>query len=224
MKTVSVAIDGPAGAGKSTIARRLAEELGYRYVDTGAMYRCVTLYALKKKVDCKDTDAVIKLLPHVKIDLCIDGKVLLNGQDVTLEIRSQAVVNNVSYVAANKGVRLFLVELQRNMAKDVSVVMDGRDIGTYVLPDANVKIFQIADVHERAKRRHAENLGKGMECTLEEVEKDLERRDYIDSHREFAPLTKAKDAVEVDTSLLTIDESVDKIISIIKEKVGFKDE
>ncbi len=221
---ISVAIDGPSAAGKSTVAKRVAKELGFVYVDTGAMYRCVTLYALKKKVDCKDTDAVIKLLPHVKIDLCIDGKVLLNGQDVTLEIRSQAVVNNVSYVAANKGVRLFLVELQRNMAKDVSVVMDGRDIGTYVLPDANVKIFQIADVHERAKRRHAENLGKGMECTLEEVEKDLERRDYIDSHREFAPLTKAKDAVEVDTSLLTIDESVDKIISIIKEKVGFKDE
>ncbi len=221
---ISVAIDGPSAAGKSTVAKRVAKELGFVYVDTGAMYRCVTLYALKKKVDCKDTDAVIKLLPHIKIDLCIDGKVLLNGQDVTLEIRSQAVVNNVSYVAANKGVRLFLVELQRNMAKDVSVVMDGRDIGTYVLPDANVKIFQIADVHERAKRRHAENLGKGMECTLEEVEKDLERRDYIDSHREFAPLTKAKDAVEVDTSLLTIDESVDKIISIIKEKVGFKDE
>ncbi len=221
---ISVAIDGPSAAGKSTVAKRVAKELGFVYVDTGAMYRCVTLYALKKKVDCKDTDAVIKLLPHVKIDLCIDGKVLLNGQDVTLEIRSQAVVNNVSFVAANKGVRLFLVELQRNMAKDVSVVMDGRDIGTYVLPDANVKIFQIADVHERAKRRHAENLGKGMECTLEEVEKDLERRDYIDSHREFAPLTKAKDAVEVDTSLLTIDESVDKIISIIKEKVGFKDE
>lgn len=221
---ISVAIDGPSAAGKSTVAKRVAKELGFVYIDTGAMYRCVTLYALKKKVDCKDVDAVIKLLPHIKIDLCIDGKVLLNGQDVTLEIRSQAVVNNVSYVAANKGVRLFLVELQRNMAKDVSVVMDGRDIGTYVLPDANVKIFQIADVHERAKRRHAENLGKGMECTLEEVEKDLERRDYIDSHREFAPLTKAKDAVEVDTSLLTIDESVDTIISIIKEKVGVPNE
>lgn len=221
---ISVAIDGPSAAGKSTVAKRVAKELGFVYVDTGAMYRCVTLYALKKKVDCKDVDAVIKLLPHIKIDLCIDGKVLLNGQDVTLDIRSQAVVNNVSYVAANKGVRLFLVELQRNMAKDVSVVMDGRDIGTYVLPDANVKIFQIADVHERAKRRHAENLGKGMECTLEEVEKDLERRDYIDSHREFAPLTKAKDAVEVDTSLLNIDESVDRIISIIKEKVGIPNE
>ncbi len=221
---ISVAIDGPSAAGKSTVAKRVAKELGFVYIDTGAMYRCVTLYALKKKIDCKDVDAVIKLLPHIKIDLCIDGKVLLNGQDVTLDIRSQAVVNNVSYIAANKGVRLFLVELQRNMAKDVSVVMDGRDIGTYVLPEANVKIFQIADVHERAKRRHAENLGKGMECTLEEVEKDLERRDYIDSHREFAPLTKAKDAVEVDTSLLSIDESVDRIISIIKEKVGIPNE
>ena len=144
----------------------------------------------------------------------------MNGKDVTFDIRTQPVVDNVSYIAANKGVRLFLVELQRAMAKDVSIVMDGRDIGTYVLPNADVKIFQIADVKERAKRRYLENISKGIECTLEAVKKDLERRDYIDSHRDFAPLSKAKDAIEVDTSFLTIEESIKTIVKIIKEKVG----
>ena len=217
---ITVAIDGPSSAGKSTVAKGVAKELGFVYVDTGAMYRCVTLYALEKGVDCQNDEEVCKLLPEVNIELCIGGKVLLNGKDVTFDIRTQPVVDNVSYIAANKGVRLFLVELQRAMAKDVSIVMDGRDIGTYVLPNADVKIFQIADVKERAKRRYLENIEKGIECTLEAVEKDLERRDYIDSHRDFAPLSKAKDAIEVDTSFLTIEESIKTIVKIIKEKVG----
>ena len=217
---ITVAIDGPSSAGKSTVAKGVAKELGFVYVDTGAMYRCVTLYALEKGVDCQNDDEVCKLLPEVDIELCIGGKVLLNGKDVTFDIRTQPVVDNVSFIAANKGVRLILVELQRDMAKDVSIVMDGRDIGTYVLPNADVKIFQIADVKERAKRRYLENIAKGIECTLDAVEKDLERRDYIDSHREFAPLCKASDAIEVDTSYLTIEESIDTIVKIIKEKVG----
>lgn len=217
---ITVAIDGPSSAGKSTVAKGVAKELGFVYVDTGAMYRCVTLYSLEKNVDCQNDEEVCKLLPEIDIELCIGGKVLLNGKDVTFDIRTQPVVDNVSYIAANKGVRLFLVALQRNMAKDVSIVMDGRDIGTYVLPNADVKIFQIADVKERAKRRYLENIAKGIDCTLESVEKDLERRDYIDSHRDFAPLTKASDAIEVDTSFLTIEESIQKIVSIIKEKVG----
>ena len=217
---IAVAIDGPSSAGKSTVAKGVAKELGFVYVDTGAMYRCVTLYALEKGVDCQNDDEVCKLLPEVDIELCIGGKVLLNGKDVTFDIRTQPVVDNVSFIAANKGVRLFLVELQRDMAKDVSIVMDGRDIGTYVLPNADVKIFQIADVKERAKRRYLENIVKGIECTLDAVEKDLDRRDYIDSHREFAPLCKASDAIEVDTSFLTIEESINKIVGIIKEKVG----
>ena len=217
---ISVAIDGPSSAGKSTVAKGVAKQLGFVYVDTGAMYRCVTLFALENNVDCQNDEEVCKLLPNVNIELCIGGKVLLNGKDVTFDIRTQPVVDNVSYIAANKGVRLFLVDIQRNMAKDVSIVMDGRDIGTYVLPNADVKIFQIADVKERAKRRYLENVEKGIECTLEAVEKDLERRDYIDSHREFAPLCKASDAIEVDTSFLTIDESIDTIVKIIKEKVG----
>lgn len=217
---ITVAIDGPSSAGKSTVAKGVAKELGFVYVDTGAMYRCVTLYALEKGVDCQNDEEVCKLLPEIDIELCIGGKVLLNGKDVTFDIRTQPVVDNVSYIAANKGVRLFLVEIQREMAKDVSIVMDGRDIGTYVLPNADVKIFQVASVKERAKRRYLENIEKGIECTLESVEKDLERRDYIDSHREFAPLCKASDAIEVDTSFFTIEESINTIVGIIKEKVG----
>lgn len=217
---ITVAIDGPSSAGKSTVAKGVAKELGFVYVDTGAMYRCVTLYALEKNVNCQDDEKVCSLLPEIDIELCIGGKVLLNGKDVTFDIRTQPVVDNVSYIAANKGVRLFLVKIQREMAKDVSIVMDGRDIGTYVLPNADVKIFQVASVKERAKRRYLENTEKGIECTLESVEKDLERRDYIDSHREFAPLCKASDAIEVDTSFLSIEESIEKIVSIIKEKVG----
>ena len=217
---IAVAIDGPSSAGKSTVAKGVAKELGFVYVDTGAMYRCVTLYALEKGVNCQNDEEVCKLLPEINIELCIGGKVLLNGKDVTFEIRTQPVVDNVSYIAANKGVRLFLVEIQRGMAKDGSIVMDGRDIGTYVLPNADVKIFQIASVKERAKRRYLENKEKGIECTLESVEKDLERRDYIDSHREFAPLCKASDAIEVDTSFLSIEESISTIVKIIKEKVG----
>ena len=217
---ISVAIDGPSSAGKSTVAKGVAKQLGFVYVDTGAMYRCVTLYALEHNVDCQNDEEVCKLLPFIDIELCIGGKVLLNGKDVTHDIRTQPVVDNVSYIAANKGVRLFLVDIQRDMAKDVSIVMDGRDIGTYVLPNADVKIFQVADVKERAKRRYLENISKGIECTLEAVKKDLERRDYIDSHRDFAPLSKAKDAIEVDTSFLTIEESIKTIVKIIKEKVG----
>ena len=217
---ITVAIDGPSSAGKSTVAKGVAKELGFVYVDTGAMYRCVTLYALQHNIDCQNDSEVCKLLPEINIELCIGGKVLLNGNDVTFDIRTQPVVDNVSYIAANKGVRLFLVDQQRKMAEDVSIVMDGRDIGTYVLPNADVKIFQIADVKERAKRRYLENTQKGIECTFEGVLKDLERRDYIDSHRDFAPLCKADDAIEVDTSFLTIEESISTIVKIIKEKVG----
>lgn len=219
---VIVALDGPSAAGKSTVAKGVAKQLGYVYVDTGAMYRSVTLYALRKGVDCQDDQAVSQLLKDINIELCLGGKVLLNGEDVTSDIRKQDVVANVSYIAANKEVRLFLVDLQRKMGENASIVMDGRDIGSYVFPHADVKIFQVADVKERARRRYEENKAKGIECDFDFVLKDLERRDYIDSHREFAPLTKASDAIEVDTSFLSIDESIEKIISIIKEKVGAK--
>ena len=217
---ITIAIDGPSAAGKSTVAKGVARELGFVYIDTGAMYRSVTLYALRNNVDCRNDEEVVKLLKDINIVLSVDGKVLLNGDDVTYEIRTQKVVDNVSFIAANKGVRLFLVEQQRNMAKDISIVMDGRDIGTYVLPNADVKIFQVASVKERAKRRYLENISKGMECNLEDVEKDIERRDYIDSHREFAPLKKADDANAEDTSYMSNDEAINAIIKIIEEKVG----
>ena len=221
---ITIAIDGPSAAGKSTVAKGVAKRLGFVYVDTGAMYRSVTLYALNHNIDCRNDEEVVRCLPEIKINLSIDGKVLLNGEDVTSEIRTQRVVDNVSYIAANKGVRLFLVEQQREMAKDISIVMDGRDIGTYVLPHADVKIFQVASIKERAKRRFLENISKGIPCTLEDVEKDLERRDYIDSHRDFAPLKQAEDAIAVDTSFMTADEAVETIIRIIEEKVEFGDE
>lgn len=221
---ITIAIDGPSAAGKSTVAKGVAKRLGFVYVDTGAMYRSVTLYALNHNIDCRNDEEVVRCLPEIKINLSIDGKVLLNGEDVTSEIRTQRVVDNVSYIAANKGVRLFLVEQQREMAKDISIVMDGRDIGTYVLPHADVKIFQVASIKERAKRRFLENISKGIPCTLEDVEKDLERRDYIDSHRAFAPLKQAEDAIAVDTSFMTADEAVETIIRIIEEKVEFGNE
>lgn len=217
---ITVAIDGPSAAGKSTVAKGVAKKLGFVYIDTGAMYRSVTLYCLNHNIDCQNDEEVVRCLPFIHITLSIDGKVLLNGEDVTFEIRTQKVVDNVSYIAMNKEVRLYLVSLQRQMAKDISIVMDGRDIGTYVLPDADVKIFQIASIKERAKRRFLENISKGISCTLEDVEKDLERRDYIDSHRDFAPLKKADDAICVDTSLMNIDEAIETIVRIIKEKVG----
>jgi len=217
---ITIAIDGPSAAGKSTVAKGIARKMGFVYVDTGAMYRCVTLYALRKGVDCKDDAAVAKLLPEIKIELLVNSTVLLNGEDVSKEIRTQDVVANVSFIAANKEVRLFLVDIQRAMANDVSIVMDGRDIGTYVLPNATVKIFQVADVKERAKRRYEENKLKGIDCTLDFVEKDLERRDYIDSHRAFAPLTQAPDAILVDTTYMSIDEAIETMYEIIKSKVG----
>lgn len=217
---VTVAIDGPAAAGKSTIAKKVAEKLGYVYIDTGAMYRCVTLLALQKGVDPQDEKAVEQLLPEINIDMKPNHVVLLNGCDVSKDIRSRNVADNVSYIASYKNIRLFLVDLQRKLAKNVSVVMDGRDIGTYVLPDANVKIFQVASVATRAQRRYKENLEKGIKCTLEEVEEELKKRDYIDSHRSFAPLKQADDAYMLDTSYMTIDEVVTKVIDIIHMKIG----
>jgi len=220
MKKVSVAIDGPAAAGKSTIAKLVAKKKGYVYIDTGAMYRAFTWYCLQKKVDCQNHDECIKLIPEVKIELKPNNVVLCNNIDVTEAIRLADVSGNVSYIASYKEIRLALVDLQRDMAKNESVIMDGRDIGTYVLPNADVKIFQIASVETRAKRRYDENMEKGRPCTLAEIEEDVRKRDYIDSHRDFAPLKCADDAITLDTSDMTIEEVTNKVIEIIEEKVG----
>ena len=219
-KNISIAIDGPAAAGKSTIAKRVAKALNFVYIDTGAMYRAFTWAVMEKGLDCEDQEASCSLVGKVSIHLEEDGRVICNGVDVTKEIREPRVSSNVSYIASYKDIRLALVDMQRAMAESKSVVMDGRDIGTYVLPKAEVKIFQVASVLTRAKRRQKENEEKGIPTTLEEVIADVEKRDYIDSHRDFAPLSKAKDAIEVDTSDMSIEEVVDAILSIIKEKTG----
>ena len=217
---ISVAIDGPAAAGKSTVAKIIAQKLGYTYIDTGAMYRAFTWYCLEKNVDCKDEKACVSLIPEVNIELKPNNIVLCNGIDVTRAIRETRVSGNVSYIASYKDIRLALVDLQRKMAESVSVVMDGRDIGTYVLPNAEIKIYQIASVETRAQRRYKENIEKGIPCTIEEIREDVKNRDYIDSHRAFAPLRPAQDSICIDTSDMSIDEVVNAILAIIKDKVG----
>ena len=219
---LAVAIDGPAAAGKSTIAKKVALMRGFTYIDTGAMYRAFTWYCLEKGVDCQDEAACVALIPEVNIKLRPGHVVLCNDIDVTRQIREPRVSGNVSYIASYKDIRLFLVDQQRAMAGKHSVIMDGRDIGTYVLPNADVKIYQIASVETRAIRRYDENISKGIPCTLEEIEEDVRKRDYIDSHRAFAPLKPAPDSVLLDTSFMSVDEVVNAVIEIIDKKIQEK--
>lgn len=218
MKKLVVAIDGPAAAGKSTVAKMVAKKIGATYIDTGAMYRAVTYFALSQNIDPKDESAVVSLLPKLKLDIKEDERIFLNGTDVTKQIRSIEVNDKVSYVASYKDIRLALVDIQRKMSESISVVMDGRDIGTYVLPNADIKIFQVASVGTRALRRYKENISKGIQCELEDIEIGLKKRDHIDSTRTFAPLKPADDSIVLDTSNLSIEEAVDAVIEIIKKK------
>lgn len=220
---VSVAIDGPSGAGKSSMARRLAAELGYTYVDTGAMYRAVGLYALRAGKDPADNAAVEALLPQVHLDILLkDGTqhVLLNGEDVSAAIRAEEVGMAASAVGANPAVRAFLLDTQRSLAKSRDVLMDGRDIGTVVLPDATVKIFLTASPEARAQRRFAELQAKGEQADFETVLADIRRRDDQDTHRAAAPLRQAEDAVLVDTSELDIEQSFALLKNTILERIG----
>ena len=220
---VSVAIDGPAGAGKSTLARRLAAEMGYIYVDTGAMFRTIGLYALRKGVDPKDNAVVNTLLPEIGLRVdCIDGEqnIYLNGEDVSTAIRTEEAGMAASAVGANPEVRAFLLDLQRGMTKTQNVLMDGRDIGTVVLPDATVKIFLTAAPEARARRRWLEYQQKGMEVAFEDVLADVKQRDYQDTHRAAAPLKQAEDAVLLDTSDLNFEQSLAAMKKIIAEKVN----
>ena len=207
---VSIAIDGPSGAGKSTLAKRLAKELGYIYVDTGAMYRSIGLYALRQGVDPKNADAVQALLPDIQLDIRLqDGSqhVYLNGEDVSTDIRAEAVGMAASAVSAHPAVRAFLLDTQRNLAKGQNILMDGRDIGTVVLPDATVKIFLTASPEARAERRRKELEEKGQPADFATVLADIQQRDYQDTHRAIAPLKQADDAILVDTSSIGFDES-----------------
>ncbi len=222
MKTVAIAIDGPAGAGKSTIARILAKELQYIYVDTGALYRAVGYYMLEHGVSPDDAEAVVAQLPNVEVSLqFVNGEqqVMLNGENVSGCIRTPAVSMAASTVSAIPAVRQFLFDLQQNMAKTNNVIMDGRDIGTVVLPWADVKIFLTASPEARARRRFIELQEKGDPATYEEVLADMKQRDYNDTHRETAPLKQAEDAVLADTSDITLEQSVELLKSIVKERL-----
>ncbi len=219
-KFVSIAIDGPAAAGKSTVAKIVASKLGYVYIDTGAMYRAFTYAVLKAGFDPKNEEQSCSLVGKVAIELTEDGRVICNGEDVSKPIRGNDVSSNVSYIASYKPIRLELIHLQRQLAERQNVVMDGRDIGSYVLPEAQVKIFQVASVETRAKRRYEENLAKGIATSLKEVEENVRQRDYIDSHRDFDPLVKDKDAIELDTSSLNIEESAQAVLDIVSAKLG----
>ena len=220
---ISVAIDGPAGAGKSTLARRLAGELGYIYVDTGAMYRTIGLYAIRAGKDPKDNEAVNALLPSIRLRLAsVEGEqhIYLGDEDVSAAIRTEEAGMAASAVGANPTVRAYLLDTQRNMAKTQNVLMDGRDIGTVVLPDATVKIFLTASPEARATRRWKEYQAKGMPNTYEEVLADVKQRDYQDTHRAAAPLKQAEDAVLLDTSELNFEQSLAAMKEIIAQKVG----
>ena len=216
---MKVAIDGPAGAGKSSIAKAVAKKMDFIYIDTGAMYRAVAVYAIENGIEIKEENFTKDVLDKIKIDIAYeDGtqKIFLSGKDVSERIREADVSIGASNVAVIPAVRLKLVELQRSLAEKTSVIMDGRDIGTYVLPNAEVKIFLTASSDVRAKRRLLEMEQKGMKADFETVKRDIEYRDKNDSEREFAPLKQAEDAILVDTSDMSIEEVIDRISGIIK--------
>lgn len=217
-KKFSIAIDGPSASGKSTIAKILADRFNFLYVDTGAMYRAYTYACLIRDIDPKDEEKSCAIINDVDINFNEEDLITLNGNEIHKEIRSNIVADNVSYIASYQSVREALVKSQREIAKGRCVVMDGRDIGTNVLPNAEIKIFMIAEASERAKRRYEENIANGIESNYEEVLANVKKRDYIDSHREHSPLTRAEDAITIDTTYLSIEEVVEEVIKIIKDK------
>ena len=223
-KNISVAIDGPAGAGKSTIARRLARELGYRYVDTGAIYRTVAYFMDLWGVSPKDVDGVTRYIDELTVEIEYDDDgtqhMIMNGMDVTEDIRSQEISQKASLISAHAVVREMLLDMQREMARRYNVIMDGRDIGTVVLPKATVKIFLTASPEVRAQRRTDELLAKGQKANYETVLKEIRQRDYQDTHREIAPLKMARDSVKLDTSDMTVDEVIAAMKAIVEKKVS----
>lgn len=223
VKKISIAIDGPAAAGKSTVAKIVAEKLSYIYIDTGAMYRALTYKAIVNHLNLEDEASLLDILLPADIKLLPSENgqlVYLDHQDVTNEIRSADVTNSVSYVAKHQKIREEMVRRQQALAALGGVVMDGRDIGTHVLPTAEVKVFLLASVDERAVRRHTENIQKGYPSDLDKLKEEIARRDKIDSEREIAPLKKAEDAIEIDTTSLTIPDVVENIMALVHERIG----
>ena len=220
---VSIAIDGPAGAGKSTIAKKAAKELNFIYVDTGALYRTVGLAATRRGIEAKPSAEVDSMLKSIKVNLTFNDEneqvVLLDGEDVSAQIRTPEASMMASAISAVASVREYLLDLQRNIARNNNVIMDGRDIGTVVLPDAKIKIFLFADPEDRAKRRYEELLAKGMDVNYESILKDVKQRDYNDSHRDVAPLKPAEDSIMVNTTGNTLEQSVELLIKIMKENI-----
>ncbi|MCH5201739.1 MAG: (d)CMP kinase [Oscillospiraceae bacterium] len=221
--SIAIAIDGPAGAGKSTLSKAVAKELSFIYVDTGALYRTIGLAAARKGIDKNDKENIVKILDEIEVKLAFNDEgtqiVLLNGEDVSGYIRTPEASMYASSVSAIPEVRAFLLDLQRNMAKNDNVIMDGRDIGTVVLPDAKIKIFLTASPETRAMRRYKENLEKGIECNYDDVLKDVNERDYNDSHRDIAPLKPAEDSITVDTSDYDFEGSKNALLKVIKENM-----
>ena len=223
-KTYAIAIDGPAGAGKSTMAKRLAKELGYHYVDTGAIYRTVAYFLDLWGVSPKDIDGVTRYIDELTINIEYDEAgvqhMIMNGMDVTGEIRTQDISQKASLVSAHAIVRDMLLDMQRDVAKQYNVIMDGRDIGSVVLPKADVKIFLTASAEVRAKRRTEELLAKGQKAQYETILKEIIQRDYQDTHRPIAPLKMCRDSIKLDTSDMSIEEVVAEMRRIVKEKIG----
>ena len=219
MKKISIAIDGPAAAGKSTIAKMVAKKLNYTYIDTGAMYRCVAYATLKQGLAFEDEKAVSDLLKNMQIEMKPEGTIYLNGEDVTSSIRQNEVSMGASIVSKYQAVREFLVEKQRDMAQGGGVILDGRDIGTVVLKDAELKIYQIASIECRALRRHKENLERGMASDLEAIKKEIAMRDEQDMNRQISPLKKADDAIEIDTSEMSLEEVVSRVMELVESKI-----
>lgn len=221
--SIAIAIDGPAGAGKSSLSKAVAKELSFIYVDTGALYRTIGLAAARKGIDKNDKESIIKILDEIEVKLAFNDEgtqiVLLNGEDVSGYIRTPEASMYASSVSAIPEVRAFLLDLQRNMAKNDNVIMDGRDIGTVVLPNAKIKIFLTASPETRAMRRYKENIEKGIECNYDDVLKDVNERDYNDSHRAIAPLKPAEDSITVDTSDYDFDGSKNALLKVIKENM-----
>ena len=222
-KTYSIAIDGPAGAGKSTIAKRLAKELGYYYVDTGAIYRTVAYFFDLWGIAPKDIDGISRYIDELNIGIEYDEEgvqhMIMNGMDVTADIRTQDIAQKASLVSAHAIVRDMLLDMQRDVAKHHNVIMDGRDIGTVVLPKANVKIFLTASAEVRAKRRTEELQAKGQKANYNQILKEIQQRDYQDTHREVAPLKMTRSSIKVDTSEMTVDEVIAEMKRIIGEKI-----
>ncbi len=224
-KMFQVAIDGPAGAGKSTIAKILAADLGFIYVDTGAMYRAMALSCLRNGIDVRDKEAVVGHCEKIEVSLKYkngEQQVLLNGENVNAYIRTEEVSQATSAISIYEGVREKLLNLQRQLGQEHNVVMDGRDIGTNVLKDAQVKIYLTASVNTRAKRRYEELVKRGIECNLKEIEEDIKERDYRDMHREIAPLKQAEQAVYLDSSELAIEQVVGKIREMIEDRKSYE--